>query len=122
VGTQRFYSPIIMNKKNPGAAAPRSTRKVLSRILGCKWSFAIYPQLRAGVRRPGALEKAVPGISAKVLNECLRKNVELGLLEKIVHPEIPPRVEYHFTEYGMRFLEFFSVVERFQREIDGGTE
>ena len=87
-------------------------------MLGCKWSFSVFPLLREGVNRPGMMERRIEGISAKVLGECLQKNVSLGILEKKVFPEIPPRVEYHFTDFGRRFLEVFSVVESFQADID----
>lgn len=94
------------------------SHRILKRILGCKWSMSIYPLLRSGVNRPGAIERGIEGMTAKVLSECLKKNVELGILEKTTFPEIPPRVEYRFTELGQRFLKVFAVIESFQKEIE----
>ena len=95
-----------------------SKRTVLNRILGCKWSVQVFRLLRDGTHRPGALEKGIPGISTKVLTDCLRDKVKIGLLERRVFPEIPPRVEYHFTELGARFVKVFSDLEIIQTEID----
>ncbi|MCZ7563890.1 MAG: winged helix-turn-helix transcriptional regulator [Burkholderiales bacterium] len=49
-------------------------------IVGCKWSLTVLGLVRDGVVRPGAMEHAVPGLSAKVLNERLRKLVRFGIL------------------------------------------
>ncbi len=50
-------------------------------------------------------------MSTKVLNDCLRKNIEFGILEKKIYPELPPRVEYVVTEFGTQFL---AVVDRLE--------
>ena len=41
-------------------------------VVGCKWSLAVLGLVRQGVRRPSAMEHAIPGLSKKVLNERLR--------------------------------------------------
>jgi DNA-binding HxlR family transcriptional regulator len=110
-----------MAKKKSPPPVP-DTHRILKRLLGCKWSFSIFPLLRAGINRPGAIERSIDGMTAKVLGECLRKNVSLGLLEKKTFPEIPPRVEYHFTAFGRRFLKMFAVVESFQAEIEAQAQ
>lgn len=91
---------------------------MLETILGCKWSLTVYLLIGDGVSRPGAMERSVEGLSAKVLNACLRRNVELGILEKISFPEIPPRVEYRFTPLGHRFQKVLSAVRVFQSELE----
>ena len=98
------------------SALPESHR-VLKRLLGCKWTYSVFPLLRDGINRPGVLEKSIEGMTAKVLGDCLRKNVSMGILEKKIYPEIPPRVEYHFTDFGKRFLDIFAILENFQEDI-----
>jgi DNA-binding HxlR family transcriptional regulator len=88
-------------------------------IVGCKWSLAVLAGVRAGTRRPGALEHSLPGLTAKVLNERLRKLVRYGILERTQFPEIPPRVEYTLTPFGTRFAVLLDGVAELQREIDG---
>ena len=91
-------------------------------IVGCKWSLAVLAALRDGVHRPGALERHCTGISTKVLNERLRKLVGFGLVERTSFGEVPPRVEYRFTELGQRFLVLIDEVDRLQAELDGADD
>lgn len=86
-------------------------------IVGCKWSLTVLGLVRDGVVRPGAMEHAVPGLSAKVLNERLRKLVRFGILEKQSYPEIPPRVEYSLTEFGARFAVILDSVAALDQEF-----
>jgi hypothetical protein len=64
-------------------------------VVGCKWSLTVVDLVQRGIRRPGAMERTVEGLSAKVLNDCLRLLVSYGVFEKRSFAEIPPRVEYH---------------------------
>lgn len=86
-------------------------------IYGCKWSLTVYQLLRDGTNRPGEMVRSVEGLTAKVLNECLRKNVEFGILERHVFPEIPPRVEYVITLFGQKFIRILDELDKLQSEI-----
>ena len=79
------------------------------------------PPLRAeaGQRyHPGAITRGLDGLTTKVLNECLRRLIGLGLLERMSYPEIPPRVEYKLTKLGERFVLILDAVEELQLEIE----
>ncbi len=105
-----------MNEKK---TAPIPVARMLEDILGCKWSLTVIDLVRRGVRRPGAMEHAIDGLTAKVLNERLRKLVKFGILSKTAFPESPPRVEYRLTGFGQGFTAILDQVERLQREIAG---
>ena len=62
--------------------------------------------------------RSVEGLSTKVLNSCLRKNVEFGILERMAYPEIPPRVEYLVTPFGEKFIRILDELEKLQEEIE----
>ena len=84
-------------------------------VVGCKWSLTVVDLVQRGIRRPGEMERTVEGLTAKVLNDCLRLLVSYSVLEKRSYPEVPPRVEYHFTPFGRKFAEtfkFFDVLEK----------
>ena len=51
--------------------------------------------------RYGELKKALVGITPKMLTNQLRELEEEGLISREVYPQIPPKVEYSITEYGM---------------------
>ena len=87
-------------------------------IVGCKWSLSVLKLVREGVRRPGAMQRAVDGLSTKVLNERLRKLQRYGILEKRTYAEVPPHVEYRLTEFGRRFGSILDGIEKLQREMD----
>ena len=72
-------------------------------IVGCKWSLCVLDMAGRGIHRPGEMQRTYRGLTAKVLNERLRKLVRFGLLERRAFAEVPPRVEYHLTIVGRRF-------------------
>lgn len=92
---------------------------LLEDVLGCKWSWSILRAIHTGTVRPGRIERAIPGLSTKVLNERLRKLVLHGVLEKTEFQEVPPRVEYGFTELGRKFVSVLQQIEALEREHAG---
>jgi DNA-binding HxlR family transcriptional regulator len=91
-------------------------------VVGCKWSMTVLGLVAQGVQRPGAMERAVDGLSAKVLNERLRKLTRFGILEKMSYPEVPPRVEYRLTPFGREFSRLIAEVRRLQNVLDRGPD
>lgn len=100
----------------------RQGRGQLAEVVGCKWSVEVLRAIRAGIRRPGALERAIPGITAKVLNERLAKLVRLGLLGRTAFPEVPPRVEYTLTGAGERLACLLDELDRLEAELAGAAQ
>ncbi len=86
-------------------------------IYGCKWSLTVYSLLRNGINRPGEMVRSVEGLSTKVLNQCLRKNVDFGILDKKTYNETPPRVEYFVTSFGANFLKILDKIEELNAQI-----
>ena len=81
-------------------AAAQSVQNVI-RVLEGRWKLIILFQLfGSNIRRFSELERAIPGISQKMLIQQLRQLEADGVVTRIVHPEVPPRVEYHLTEWG----------------------
>ena len=99
-------------------SAPERSARMVETIYGCKWSLTVYQLLANGINRPGEMVRSVEGLTTKVLNECLRKNIEFGILHKQEFAEIPPRVEYQVTEFGQKFLRILDQLEMLQQEID----
>lgn len=85
-----------------------AAERMVHEICGCKWSLTIYRLLDDGITRPGAMVRHVDGLTTKVLNECLRRNVAHGVLERHSYPEVPPRVEYAFTPFGLAFRKIMA--------------
>ena len=71
-------------------------------VLGGKWKAilinAIYLTSPA---RFGELKRSVKGITQSMLTQQLRELEEDGLISRKIYAEIPPRVEYTLTEFGL---------------------
>jgi DNA-binding HxlR family transcriptional regulator len=76
----------------------------LERIFGIlegRWKLIILSHLFGGkVLRFSQLERAIPGISQKMLIQQLRQLERDGLVRRVVHPQMPPKVEYSLTDWG----------------------
>ncbi len=110
------YQTNLFSRKS----APEKSARMLETIYGCKWSMTVYQLLAKGVNRPGEMVRSVEGLSTKVLNECLRKNMGFGILERVAYNEIPPRVEYVVTPFGLKFLGILEELEKLQLDIEDG--
>lgn len=66
--------------------------------------------IASGIERPGALTRSIEGLTTKVQSECLRKMLQLGVLERHGFAEIPPRVEYKVTDIGLKLLEVYKAL------------
>ena len=90
---------------------------LLEEVIGCRWTIRVLGAVANGVRRPGALERHIQGISAKVLSDRPRQFTRAGIFERVQFPEIPPRVEYRLTDFGKKFTRLLQEVERLQAEL-----
>ena len=68
-------------------------------------------------RRSGAIERELIGLTPKVQNYYFRRMLELGILERVVYPEVSPHVEYHLTDFGQRFIPILDAIEELQQEM-----
>lgn len=99
---------------------PKSVAAMVEDVVGCKWSLQVLGLIASGTHRPSALMRARPGLSAKVLNERLRKFMRLRIVDRTVHGVKPPiEVEYRLTPLGRRFMRIIDEIERLQCELDG---
>lgn len=76
-------------------------------LIGGRWKAGILWLLVCHQRlRFSEIRDMLPGISERMLAKQLGELENDQLLNRIVHPEVPPRVEYELTELGtsMRVL------------------
>lgn len=74
-------------------------RDVLDRV-GDKWSVLVVVELANGARRFRELERAIDGISQRMLTLTVRKMERDGLVLRTVYPTVPAQVDYRLTETG----------------------
>ena len=89
-----------------GHKDPAAVRELLTKV-GDKWSIFLIlslAQLPGGRARFSELERAIPGISQRMLTVTVRSLERDGLLTRELFPEVPPRVEYELTALGQSLL------------------
>lgn len=81
-------------------------------LVGDKWSILILCCLQQGPVRTGVLMRSIGGISQKMLTQALRGLERDGMVLRISHPEVPPRVEYQLTDLGRSLSELARTMEQ----------
>ena len=90
-------------------------RDVLDR-LGDKWTVLVMVELTKGVRRFRELQRAIPGISQRMLTVTTQRLCRDGLVERTAYATIPPQVEYRLTPVGRSLAEPIEQLADWSRE------
>ncbi|NEI74510.1 MarR family transcriptional regulator [Rhizobium lusitanum] len=94
------YSPKSMPHQYTRETAAEGVEAALKLLEG-RWKLVILFHLFGGrVLRFSDLERAVSGVSQKMLIQQLRQLENDGIVRRIVHHQVPPKVEYCLTDWG----------------------
>lgn len=95
--------------------------KVLAPVLDRWGMFCLFNLAFYEVMRFGELQRKIDGVSARMLTVTLKRLEGNGLLQRMAYAEVPPRVEYRLTDFGLEMArrlvdltEWF--LENFERE------
>ena len=93
------------------------------KILEGRWKLVILFHLFGGrVMRFSDFERAIPGISQKMLIQQLRQLEADGIVHRTVYPQVPPKVEYRLTEWGQALCPALDALLGWAAERpDGGS-
>lgn len=91
-----------MNLPDPAACDAHCPVRRTSDLVGHKWTTLIVRDLLPGKRRYSELQRSIGGISPRVLAQRLRELEEAGLVDRTVHPTVPPTTEYELTKLGRK--------------------
>lgn len=70
------------------------------KLIGGRWKIVILWYLFQGVKRFSELQRALTGVSQKVLTQQLRDMERDGIVTRTVYAQVPPKVEYSLTPLG----------------------
>lgn len=71
------------------------------KLLEGRWKMLIVFRLfEKPTMRFSELERAIEGVSQKMLIQQLRDLERVGIVGRTVYPEVPPKVEYFLTPHG----------------------
>lgn len=88
-----------MKYENPREVSPV---EVFFSFVGGRLRGAIIWYLAQGrAMRYSELAKCLPKTNPKLLTQQLRAMERDGLIKRTAYPEMPPRVEYSLTEFGL---------------------
>src|SRR5690606_1425658 len=91
-------------------AAPRVealVNETIGRVADKSTMIVIDVLAKHGELRITGIARRVPGISQRMLTRTLRQMEREGLVQRTVHPVVPPRVEYRFTDLGLGLGDAF---------------
>jgi DNA-binding HxlR family transcriptional regulator len=94
------------------------------KMLEGRWKLVILFHLFGGrVLRFSDLERAIPDVSQKMLIQQLRQMESDGIVRRIVHHQVPPKVEYGLTEWGQSLCPALDALLTWaeQRSSEGGA-
>src|SRR3954451_7182312 len=80
-----------------------------------KWTLLLVRDLAEGKSRFCELERSLEGISPRTLSLRLRALEDEGIVERLAHAEVPPRVEYALTEKGRALLPIIDGMREYGR-------
>jgi DNA-binding HxlR family transcriptional regulator len=67
-----------------------------------KWKpIIIHHLLQGKPLRFNELRRLLPDVTQRMLTLHLRELEEEEIITRVIYPQIPPKVEYSITEYGM---------------------
>jgi len=111
--------PGMVPPQNRALERPRDVAAMIEDVIGCKWSLRILRLIAEGTDRPSAIQRACPGLSAKVMNERLAKIQRFGIAVRAVEGRRPPlRVTYALTPLGRSFAGVLDEIRRLQEQVD----
>jgi DNA-binding HxlR family transcriptional regulator len=69
-------------------------------VIGGKWKPLVLYHLAKDTLRYGELQRTVGAVTHKVLIQQLKELEADGIVKRVDHGEIPPRVDYSLTKFG----------------------
>jgi len=94
------HSPESERVQYTPVSAAQGIEQALKFVEG-RWKLLILFHLFGGkVLRFSDLERAIPAISQKMLAQQLRRLEADGIVQRTVHNQVPPKVDYRLTQWG----------------------
>src|SRR5437867_5251503 len=69
-------------------------------VIAGRWKMVILYHLFDGTLRFSELQRAMPGVTQKMLTQQLRELERDGVVRRKIYPQVPPKVEYSLSPLG----------------------
>ena len=87
--------------------------KKTAQIIEGRWTTLVIRELLPGKKRYSEIQKALTGISPKLLTARLRLLEENRLVTRTVFPTVPPTTEYELTDKGRKLVNLLMAMAEF---------
>jgi DNA-binding HxlR family transcriptional regulator len=116
------YSPKSKRKAYTPLTAASGVEQAFKFLEG-RWKLLILFHLFGGkLLRFSELERAIPAVSQKMLIQQLRQMETDGIVRRIVHHQVPPKVEYGLTDWGQALCPALDALLTWAAERDPQIE
>mgnify|MGYP000982379274 CR=1 FL=1 len=86
-------------------------------VLGGKWKAILINAIyHTSPARFGELKRSVKGITQSMLTQQLRELEDDGVISRKIYAEIPPKVEYTLTEFGLTLSPIMLSMAKWREE------
>jgi DNA-binding HxlR family transcriptional regulator len=86
--------------------------------IGGRWKVLVIHHLLAGKQRFGELTRRLDGVSARTLTRQLRELEASGVIERTVHQQVPPKVEYALTRLGRELEPVLDAMHQWGEKLE----
>lgn len=86
--------------------------------IGGRWKVLVIHHLLDGKQRFGELTRLLGGISARTLTRQLRELEQSGVIDRHVHQQIPPKVEYSLTPLGRQLEPVLQAMHEWGEKLE----
>ncbi len=86
--------------------------------IGGRWKVLVIHHLFGGTKRFGELTRLLKGISARTLTKQLRELEDCGIIDRYVHAQIPPKVEYSLTPLARKLKPVLLAMHDWGEELE----
>jgi DNA-binding HxlR family transcriptional regulator len=83
--------------------------------IGGKWKGVILYHLES-TKRFNELHRLMPAITQRVLTKQLRELEKDGIVQRTVYAEVPHRVEYSLTKFGITLQPILAELEKWGKQ------
>lgn len=86
--------------------------------IGGRWKVLVIHHLLENKQRFGELTRLLGGVSARTLTRQLREMEECGIIDRHVHQQVPPKVEYSLTPLGRQLEPVLDAMHAWGEKLD----
>ena len=88
-------------------------------VIGGKWKAPILYHLQSETKRFNELSRLLPGVTQRMLTRQLRELESDQIVHRKVFAEVPPKVEYSITEFGLTLVPVLKEIQVWGSEYLG---